>query len=65
MHDDIDTLDVNVLVAALLRRRQETTDSLVNLLDVMVLMSGNFSEKNKHRLSNLLRDKADLIERPR
>jgi hypothetical protein len=61
---ELDTADVNELILALMRRRQETTDSLLALLDLMVLCSGNFSGKNKYRMANLLRDKADLIERP-
>lgn len=63
MHSDLDTVDMNVLVAALIRRRQETVGSMIALLDLMVLAAGNFSTKEKYALGNLLRDKADLVER--
>lgn len=63
MPGDMDTIDANVLVAALLRRKQESLGSMIALLDLMVLMAGNIPAKQKYHLANLLRDKADLIER--
>jgi hypothetical protein len=63
MSDHIDTIDINVLIAALMRRRQESVGAMIALLDLMVLMSGNTSAKSKYQLANLLRDKADLVER--
>jgi len=60
---DIDTIDMNVLVAALMRRRQDAVGSMVALLELMVLTAGNFPTREKYALGNLLRDKADLVER--
>jgi hypothetical protein len=65
MRDDmIDTVEINVLVAGLLRRRQASMTSMIALLDLMVLVSGNFPAQEKYMIANLLRDKADLVERP-
>jgi hypothetical protein len=60
----IDSIDINVLVAGVMRRRQESMGSLLALLDLMLLTSANYSEKEKFILANLLYDKASLIERP-
>jgi hypothetical protein len=62
-HGDIDSVDTNELIAALMRRRQQAVGSMVALLELMVLTAGTFSMKDKYALGNLLRDKADLVER--
>ena len=71
MHGDIDidlivdSIDINVLVAGVLRRKQESMGSLLAVLDLMLLASSNFSEREKFAISNLLYDKASLMERER
>jgi hypothetical protein len=64
MRSDLDTIDANVLIASLIRRRQQSVGSMIALLELMTMTAGNFSMKEKYAIGNLLRDKADIIERP-
>jgi hypothetical protein len=61
---DIDDLDINVLIASLVRRRQESVGSMLALLELLVMTAANFPMKEKYTIASTLRDKADLIERP-
>jgi hypothetical protein len=64
MHNDqIDATDTNVLIAGLLRRRQESVTAMLALLDVMALISSNFPKQERGVLAEILRSRADQIER--
>jgi hypothetical protein len=62
MHD-IDTIETNVLVAGLLRRRQSAVSSLIALLETMALVSGNLPAQERGVIADILRSHADQIER--
>jgi hypothetical protein len=64
MHDaQIDATETNVLVAGLLRRRQSAVSSMIALLDLMAMVSGNFPKQERGVIADILRSKADAIER--
>jgi hypothetical protein len=63
MHDDLDLIEINTLVAGLLRRRQAAVSSMIALLDLMALTSSNFPKQERGVLADILRSKADAIER--
>jgi hypothetical protein len=63
MHDQIDNIETNVLVAGLLRRRQESVSAMIALLDLMALVSSNFPKQGRGVIADILRSHADQIER--
>jgi hypothetical protein len=63
MYDQIDDIEINTLVAGLLRRKQSTVTSLIALLDVMALVSSNFPVQERGVIAEILRSRADQIER--
>jgi hypothetical protein len=63
MHDQIDNIETNVLVAGLLRRRQESVSAMIALLDLMAMTSSNFPAQERGVIADILRSHADTIER--
>ena len=63
MHDDLDLIEINTLVAGLLRRRQAAVSSMIALLDLMAMTSSNFPAQERGILADILRSHADAIER--
>jgi hypothetical protein len=61
----IDRCDTNVLIAGLLRRRQESVTAMLALLDTMLLVAGDFPKQERYVIADLLRNKADAVERSR
>jgi translation initiation factor 6 (eIF-6) len=63
MHDDLDLIETNRLVAGLLRRRQDAVTSMIALLDLLAMVSGNFPKQERGVIADILRSHADQIER--
>jgi hypothetical protein len=62
MHD-LDLVEINTLVAGVLRRRQAAVSSLIALLDLMALTSSNLPKQERGVIAHILRGHADQIER--
>ena len=60
--NELDLVDVNLLVCALMRREHEAFDSVTSLLNLMVSMSECLSINSKYQLAEGLRDCADALE---
>jgi hypothetical protein len=63
MHDQIDNIETNTLIAGLLRRRQASVSAMIALLDLMAMTSSNFPAQERGVLADILRSHADQIER--
>jgi hypothetical protein len=65
MYDDsqIDATETNKLVAGLLRRRQDAVSSMLALLELMAMVSSNFPRQERGVIAEILRSRADQIER--
>jgi hypothetical protein len=63
MHDQIDNIETNTLIAGLLRRRQSAVTAMIALLDLMALTSSSFPQQERGILAEILRSRADQIER--
>jgi hypothetical protein len=63
MHDNLDLIEINTLVAGVLRRRQDAVSAMIALLDLMAMTSSNFPAQERGVLADILRSHADQIER--